>query len=626
MRLLTQTLGHPDRMRKCLAIVVPLLVATLLPLTVGLVANPRVPPAAAATVPPLEPLPSTWSAPDPGFFRSVYAPQDPFAWSTGTPSAPHVTLVGQRRLTQRDLATGAVRWQRDLDAPVCLTAGRPDGDVGVLVVGDDGDCRRIVAIDLGTGRLRWQRTIPENRLYAGVGVDAEGGVVTMVGYDEALSFDTEDGHPVGSRREGRPGPTGRCYDDYSVGRGLLITVRSCGSSDDPDRPTPIITAIDTASGREVARRTLAEGGDPMTVVSRSPLVVAVRQGASGALFNLDGGGAPGSAALPLGRLARDPASEVFARMIDGLLVTKYPGLSALISIDPETGREVTRQPIVDGAVVFGVREGRVLMVAGGGLMSNGPGSALLLSADPTGRTLTEALGTMDASGFALATVGPEVAVLGDRLITRPSDPDRDATVALALPETGRPLPATDDALPWAPGDIRPGDVADVRNHVAAEALDTLGIDAPALPPADGSYQQFGDSDDDYDLRSLNTLVAVQTPTTTESTSLIDPEQGVKPVSAVQSAKNLMRNTRADRSDAREVYDLGEEAFLAAGDDDDADEDGDDSQLLLYARRANVVVMVQVYVAHAEVGQPYLRQGARAVAEDLLEQVERATAG
>jgi outer membrane protein assembly factor BamB len=108
------------------------------------------------------------------------------------PAAPNGQIVG------RDLATGAVLWQRPIAASQTLFGYALDGDTVLLVdrVSAPGDkpAGRLTALDGRTGAQRWQRPLPSARVAAPA---ARGGVVAVpVESQYVLLYDSATGEPL----------------------------------------------------------------------------------------------------------------------------------------------------------------------------------------------------------------------------------------------------------------------------------------------------------------------------------------------------------------------------------------------------------------------------------------------
>ncbi len=111
----------------------------------------------------------------------------------GGPTAPNGTVVG------RDLATGAVLWQRPVPASHDLFGYAVDGDLVYLVarVSAAGakPTGQLTALDGRTGAVRWERTLPSARVAAPA---VRGGLVAVPAESQyVLLYDGRTGAPVG---------------------------------------------------------------------------------------------------------------------------------------------------------------------------------------------------------------------------------------------------------------------------------------------------------------------------------------------------------------------------------------------------------------------------------------------
>lgn len=589
-------------MRRAVPIPAVLAVAILLLLVVGLTLNPHVAPQASATlsVPPLSRVGTEWRAPNPVPYRDPFAVSDVFAWSTGVApsdgrSGDRVTLIADRSLVQRDAETGAVAWRLALPGAVCGTAARPGRDTGVVALSRHEQCDEIVAVDLRSGAIRWRRAMGTYRYDEVTALDVAGGVVGVAGRGSALRLDARTGRTLstygGEEQES-------CLLDFTVGHGVLVGSRRCEGDD----ASSTISALDLDSGRRLLERRTTEGSEPVTVVARSPLIVAAQRfGERGVLLRLD---TPGPDTLPIGRQIGDPKTRWWAAMIGGRLVATYDGLPALLSYDPDTGEQVAAQPMEPLEYVLGARDGRVLTATVSRPGIPGPDAGALLARDPSGEVPATALGSIEVSDLVLATGGVGSALLGDRLLTLPSDLDQRVLLTLSVPDQGRPLRTPPH--PWAPDEIRPEEAADVRNHVSSTALARAGISAPADPPADGRYVTF--SEDGYSSRVALTSVSALLPT-----SGVGDHEAVG--SATRAARGQIRAIGGSGM-AHRAPGLGDEAWIT--DRDPVTGTG------CHARLANV--LVDVLVSTDDLGPQRERAAARTICADLLQRLDEAGGG
>ncbi|MGV9642307.1 outer membrane protein assembly factor BamB family protein [Streptomyces sp. NPDC003514] len=184
-----------------------------------------------------------------------------------------------------DPAKGTKLWSIPLPGPVCQAARHvTDGHLTAIAFQPakptkdkpSHGCSQVAAIDLDTGKKLWTKTAKAgSRELRFDNLTVSGGTVAAGGTSGGAAFDLESGRQLWS-----PKADDDCYDLGYAGGPKLVTVRKCGTYDQPQLH---IQTVDPKSGKVISEYKMAEGVEYASVVSTDPLVVAAEVGESDAI-------------------------------------------------------------------------------------------------------------------------------------------------------------------------------------------------------------------------------------------------------------------------------------------------------------------------------------------------------
>ncbi|KMS70544.1 hypothetical protein ACM01_30915 [Streptomyces viridochromogenes] len=187
---------------------------------------------------------------------------------------------GVSEIVGYDPDKGTKLWTIALPGPVCQASKHVNEDNLTAIAFQPAKptkekpsygCSEVAAIDLDAGKKLWTKTAEvDGSPIRFDNITVSGGTVAAGGTSGGTAFDIESGKQLWV-----PKADDGCYDLGYAGGEKLVTVRKCGSYDNPQLH---ILTIDPKSGGVISEYKMAEGVEYASVVSTEPLVVAAEVG------------------------------------------------------------------------------------------------------------------------------------------------------------------------------------------------------------------------------------------------------------------------------------------------------------------------------------------------------------
>ncbi|MFE7273892.1 PQQ-binding-like beta-propeller repeat protein [Streptomyces sp. NPDC057623] len=187
---------------------------------------------------------------------------------------------GVSEIVGYDPDKGTKLWTISLPGPVCQASKHVNEDNLTAVAfqpkkptkdNPSYGCSEVAAIDLDAGKKLWTKSAEvDGSPIRFDNITVSGGTVAAGGTSGGTAFDIESGKQLWV-----PKANDGCYDLGYAGGEKLVTVRKCGSYDNPQLH---ILTIDPKSGGVISEYKMAEGVEYASVVSTEPLVVAAEVG------------------------------------------------------------------------------------------------------------------------------------------------------------------------------------------------------------------------------------------------------------------------------------------------------------------------------------------------------------
>ncbi|WP_405457754.1 PQQ-binding-like beta-propeller repeat protein [Streptomyces sp. NBC_00101] len=183
-----------------------------------------------------------------------------------------------------DLAKGTKLWSVPTAGQLCAASRHMTKDYKTAIVFEEGkptaadkypSCNKLGALDLNTGKMIWSKSVVAasngDKPVRFSEVTISGTTVAAAGTEGGAAFDIATGAQLWAPKVS----TDDCYDTGYAGGEALVTVRKCGSYDDP---TLSIQTLDPRTGAPLSSYDMPPGIDYAGVVSTKPLVVAADVG------------------------------------------------------------------------------------------------------------------------------------------------------------------------------------------------------------------------------------------------------------------------------------------------------------------------------------------------------------
>ncbi|MEU1086826.1 PQQ-binding-like beta-propeller repeat protein [Streptomyces sp. NPDC005576] len=179
-----------------------------------------------------------------------------------------------------DLVKGTKLWSIPTSGQLCAASRHMTKDYKTAIVFEEGkpssadkypSCNKLGALDLNTGKMIWSKSVvaasngDEPVRFSEVTVS--GTTVAAAGTQGGAAFDITTGAQLWAPKVS----TDDCYDTGYAGGPALVTVRKCGSYDDPKLS---VQTLDAKTGAPLSSYDMPPGVDYAAVVSTKPLVVA----------------------------------------------------------------------------------------------------------------------------------------------------------------------------------------------------------------------------------------------------------------------------------------------------------------------------------------------------------------
>ncbi|MFD6528980.1 PQQ-binding-like beta-propeller repeat protein [Streptomyces sp. NPDC060184] len=179
-----------------------------------------------------------------------------------------------------DLEKGTKLWSIPTAGQLCAASRHMTKDYKTAIVFEESkptaadkypSCNKLGALDLNTGKMIWSKSVTaasngdEPVRFSEVTVS--GTTVAAAGTEGGAAFDITNGAQLWAPKIS----SDDCYDTGYGGGEALVTVRKCGSYDDPKLS---IQTLDAKTGAPVSSYDMPPGVEYAAVVSTKPLVVA----------------------------------------------------------------------------------------------------------------------------------------------------------------------------------------------------------------------------------------------------------------------------------------------------------------------------------------------------------------
>ncbi|MGW2838337.1 outer membrane protein assembly factor BamB family protein [Streptomyces sp. NPDC001493] len=179
-----------------------------------------------------------------------------------------------------DLEKGTKLWSIPTAGQLCAASRHMTKDYRTAIVFEESkptsadkypSCNKLGALDLNTGKMLWSKSVTaasngdEPVRFSEVTVS--GTTVAAAGTEGGAAFDINTGAQLWAPKIS----SDDCYDTGYGGGEALVTVRKCGSYDDPKLS---IQTLDAKTGAPISSYDMPPGVEYAAVVSTEPLVVA----------------------------------------------------------------------------------------------------------------------------------------------------------------------------------------------------------------------------------------------------------------------------------------------------------------------------------------------------------------
>lgn len=187
---------------------------------------------------------------------------------------------GVSEIVGYDPDKGTKLWTIPLPGPVCQASKHVNDDNLTAVAFQPGKptkdkpsygCSEVAAIDLDAGKKLWTKHAEvDGSTIRFDNITVSGNTVAAGGTRGGAAFDIESGKQLWV-----PKADDGCYDLGYAGGEKLVTIRKCGSYQQPQLH---VLTVDPKSGSVISEYKMAEGVEYASVISTEPLVVAAEVG------------------------------------------------------------------------------------------------------------------------------------------------------------------------------------------------------------------------------------------------------------------------------------------------------------------------------------------------------------